>query len=364
MKKIKLVLFSLIPILILLVTAELALRSFYYQKHADYAFAITHVIVKLRDSITMLRARQKVENTIQELDLNSDEQLLPKEVRAILSRELYSERGKKILASFQREYEENFKNLAQEVKSASAKLLVLYIPAGDYKNSVCQRDTCRNFYRKMAKKYNTDYLDLTETFLKYPVEWITLLPEDAHPSRFGNIIVADNLSNYIEKYTDYRSEFVFDQRPKLFGDMKLNRNEIKLINPTMPYRVITNSQGLRMEYNLEFPKQKQRILILGDSVTFGPYLDNHHVYPNLLDKKYQRKEIINAGKAGYTITDETSLFLERAKYVEPDIVILQVLDNDIFGLFYFKQNEFDRKRRKFKPSKTELEFFDAIKKSL
>jgi lysophospholipase L1-like esterase len=128
----------------------------------------------------------------------------------------------------------------------------------------------------------------------------------------------------------------------------------------MPYQVITNIQGLRMEYDLTFPKQKQRILILGDSFTFGPYLSNHHCYPNLLDKKYSDKEIINAGKAGYTVTDEVSLFMERAKYVEPDITVLQVLENDIEELFYFLKNQYNRKGRTFKPSQEEIELMQQL----
>jgi len=55
-------------------------------------------------------------------------------------------------------------------------------------------------------------------------------------------------------------------------------------------------------------------------------------------QKYSDKEVINAGVAGYTITDEVSLFVERAKYVEPDITILQVLDNNLHDLLYFKRN--------------------------
>ena len=115
-----------------------------------------------------------------------------------------------------------------------------------------------------------------------------------------------------------------------------------------------------MDYNLTFPKKKQKILILGDSYTFGPYLPNYHVYPNLLDKKYSDKEIINAGVAGYTITDESSLFMERAKCVEPDITVLQVLDRDLHDLFYFKRNQFDRNGKVHTPSRLEEEFLINI----
>jgi hypothetical protein len=53
--------------------------------------------------------------------------------------------------------------------------------------------------------------------------------------------------------------------------------------------------------------------------------------------------------------------MERAKYVEPDITIIQVLENDIPDLFYFERNEFDRKKRTFQPSQAELDLMKAIR---
>jgi lysophospholipase L1-like esterase len=115
-----------------------------------------------------------------------------------------------------------------------------------------------------------------------------------------------------------------------------------------------------MSEDLDVPKTRTRVLCLGDSFTFGPYLPNHDTYPELLGAMDTSLEVINAGICGYTITDEVSLFVESAQYVAPDITVLQVLDNDIYGLFYFKKNEFDRKRMKYEPSRLEKEFIDRI----
>jgi lysophospholipase L1-like esterase len=112
----------------------------------------------------------------------------------------------------------------------------------------------------------------------------------------------------------------------------------------MPYRVITNSQGLRKKADVIFPKsnEKTRILFIGDSFTFGPYLDNHDGYPQLVEQKTENIEAINAGIAGYTVCDEYSYFADRGKYIEPDIVVLQVVDNDLYGFFPHKQKAFCR----------------------
>lgn len=287
---------------------------------------------------------------------------LPK--REGLAEALYSDVGKELLHSFKLEYEDNFKLLVKETDKIGSKLIVLYVPLDYYKSSFTL-DGSRRFFSDLAEKYDVDFLDMTDYFFKYPEETVTLLPENGHLSRFGNNLVVEQLSEYIDEYNDYRVNFKFDSRPKLFGDLSSNDNSVWEIVPNMPYRVVTNKQGLRMDYDLTFPKEKQRILALGDSCTFGPYLANHNTYPALLDKKYPDKEVINAGVAGYTITDEVSLFIDRAKYVEPDITILQVLDNDIYDLFYFKRNKTGRekslKNKIYQPSKVEIEFFNKLK---
>lgn len=328
------------PLLLLLILAETGARYFYYEKTGKNkgALAIVAVAKEIRLKVLSKMASRFVAN-------------LPKEANVLQA--LYSEQGKQLLGEIKGKYEENFKKLNQEIISVNAKLVVLYFPSDGYEN--------REFFETLAKKYKADYLDLTDIFFQYPKEFITLLPENDHLSRFGNQIVALELGNFLEKYKNQKSDFSFSSRPKILGDLSPNDNTVWGYEPTMPYRVITNKQGLRMDYNLTFPKQKQRILILGDSFSFGPYLNNHDTYPVLLNKKYPEKEIINAGIASYTIEDEASLFLERAKFVEPDIVILQVLDNDVTDFFASKRNKFNRKKVSIVPTKVEIEFLNNLK---
>jgi hypothetical protein len=156
--------------------------------------------------------------------------------------------------------------------------------------------------------------------------------------------MADALISFLEPYLGHRSEVIYHTRPELLGDLKQNYNSIWTIDPEMPYRVITNSQGLRKKADVIFPKsnEKTRILFIGDSFTFGPYLDNHDGYPQLVEQKTENIEAINAGIAGYTVCDEYSYFADRGKYIEPDIVVLQVVDNDLYGFFPHKQEAFCR----------------------
>lgn len=339
----KKIIFALVPLIILLIILEVSLRIAYFQVKSRSPLALITSFRHMRNKILVAKAKMRV----QKYQIPHDT--------------LFSAAAKELLEQFKQEYETNFKMLVEQVQKVKSKLLILYIPVEEHEKPE-NKLIYRNFFAHLAEKYQLEFIDLSEEFQKYPFDVLTLRPDDGHLSRFGNKVVVDKLAEYIDKYSDYKTAFQFKKRVSLFGDLKPNDSNIWQMKPDMPYRVTTNAQGLRMDYNLTFPKKKQRILILGDSVTFGPYLPNHHTYPCLLERKYSDKEVINAGIAGYTITDELSLFVERARYVKPDITILQVLDNDIFGLFFFKKNEFDRKKRFYQPSELEKKFLEQFNK--
>jgi hypothetical protein len=341
-------LYSLLPVVALLLVTEIGLRVIYFQSTATRSPLAAVVAFNYAKNLILLKVAQA---RVGNMDL-------PKNI----SEQLYGDEGRLLFDEFKSRYEENFADLVSEANKIETKLIVVYVPSEDFYSKDAIMKANREFYSSLCLKYGVGFIDLTNRFLEYPSDVVTLLPENGHLSRFGNKIVADEIGNYIELHlNNYQSDFHFSSRPRLLGDLKPNDNSVWEIAPEMPYRVIVNSQGLRMYNDISFPKEKQRILILGDSFTFGPYLDNHDTYPELLQKKYLNKEFINAGVAGYTITDEVSLFIERAKYVEPDITILQVLDNDLQDLFYYKRNQFDRKREVYKPTELETQFLNKLR---
>lgn len=126
-----------------------------------------------------------------------------------------------------------------------------------------------------------------------------------------------------------------------YGDLGKNEASIWTINPSMPYAVISNFQGLRKDRDIEIPKPAgiYRILVIGDSFTFGPYLSNYDTYPESLERTLnndfnsaKKFEVLNAGIASYDIRDEYEYFVDKGHKLESDLVILQVLAND----FLFK----------------------------
>ena len=119
------------------------------------------------------------------------------------------------------------------------------------------------------------------------------------------------------------------------GDLPPNRNFIASENPFLPYRVVTNSLGLRNseDVSLVKPAGKIRILTIGDSFTFGPYVNNQDTYPSkleqILKQKYPEVEVLNAGIPGYTLKDELEYLEEKGVKLNPDVIVVGVYIADL-----------------------------------
>lgn len=129
-----------------------------------------------------------------------------------------------------------------------------------------------------------------------------------------------------------------------------------------------NSLGFRdEEIETSKPENTKRILVLGDSFTFGIKAEQEWIFPEILEDKLNAQnddfnyEVINAGTIGYTIDNEYLLLKEKLEQVDPDMVILMFFaGNDVTELrrhewvtdengelikIIDKQNYVDEKRR-------------------
>ncbi len=99
----------------------------------------------------------------------------------------------------------------------------------------------------------------------------------------------------------------------------------------------TNKAGLRMdrEVSPKPPAGRQRILFVGDSLTFGYGVDQGMTFVDLLDKRARRAgmpfDFVNAGFAsGFTLDTEYLFTRETASQLNPDQVIVGVcIANDL-----------------------------------
>ena len=121
------------------------------------------------------------------------------------------------------------------------------------------------------------------------------------------------------------------------GDLRGGVDSVVRIKPELPYRLVTDEGGFRT-CGQEGTETSLRVLAVGDSFTFGPYVENEFTYPCLLQETLNardsdhRFEVLNAGIPGYTVTDEHHYLLEKGLELKPEAVLLGIYTNDIVDL--------------------------------
>ena len=134
--------------------------------------------------------------------------------------------------------------------------------------------------------------------------------------------------------------FILKRDPQLFWCQRSNLN----IN-FQGVRVKTDNFGLRNENNplLNKPKDSLRIICLGASPTFGWGVRYEDTYPYLLEKSLLNKtnkkvEIINAGIIGYSSYQGIRFFKKNILKLQPDIITVSYVLNDIDKYRFFRNN--------------------------
>jgi len=101
----------------------------------------------------------------------------------------------------------------------------------------------------------------------------------------------------------------------------------------------TNSLGFRdiREYTIPKPPGTVRIIVLGDSVTFGHGATFETSYPYLLEQRLRswnpqvKWEVWNLGVPGYNTAQELAYLNEVGERYEPDLVVVGFFSNDFTG---------------------------------
>lgn len=142
----------------------------------------------------------------------------------------------------------------------------------------------------------------------------------------GNAVIESQQTGGIDTVIDWSGHYGIRLNPSV---------NAKITQHTLSHRDITltiNSLGLRYpELSAKAPGEK-RILVLGDSITFGDYVLEDETYTALLEKLSQSAgtpvRFINAGLPGANALDEFYHYLEIADAVDPDEVIVAMYLND------------------------------------
>ncbi len=123
--------------------------------------------------------------------------------------------------------------------------------------------------------------------------------------------------------------YTFDRYDASKGWMpKANLKDVKAFDGKI---LNTNSKGVRGKREFAYVKKKDtlRILILGDSFTFGDEVSDNETYSYYLQEMLPGTEVINMGIHGYGHDQMLILLKEEGIKYQPDIVILGFLPLDM-----------------------------------
>ncbi|MFC2135186.1 SGNH/GDSL hydrolase family protein [Bacteroidota bacterium] len=130
--------------------------------------------------------------------------------------------------------------------------------------------------------------------------------------------------------------------------------------------VFLNSAGFRDE---EFSYNKKnntfRIAVLGDSVTFGLYInDSSKILTEILEKQLNKGnssiefEVMNFGVGGYSLIQERVLLQEKVLKYYPDLIIIVFFPNDVDEEFLYSIKHWFTKEEYYKRAKTKSGLLD------
>jgi GDSL-like lipase/acylhydrolase family protein len=140
-----------------------------------------------------------------------------------------------------------------------------------------------------------------------------------------------------------------------------NQRAVRTLPGVYAYRYSNNSMGLRgPEIHA---KTKPRILVLGDSFTYGIGVNDDETFCSILQSQLPGNEIINAGNPGKGTDYALKFYRTKGKQLEPDVVILVFCVNDFSDNqlnVYYAPDLTPKVLRQQKPFITRLAIYDWV----
>ena len=266
--------------------------------------------------------------------------------------------GSPLYAELKARYKADAARLKQQIEATGAKLVFMCLTP-EIKGATEAARYGAPYIAQVCSELGIEYIDFAPIVAKKSPKEITQWPHDGHWSKAGAAYIADNLAPIIKKYSNVTSTVTYkdSERPETFGDFAPSTDEIRDGGKDMPYHVKANAQGVRMDYDIKFPKKKKHILFMGDSGIFCPFLNNEFTITGVLQKLFPDDVIMNTGVIGYTLDDAVTLWNEKAKYSEPDIVFVQTNGGDILDYYFSYRNHLSRTHKPYLPSQLEEDFY-------
>jgi hypothetical protein len=274
--------------------------------------------------------------------------------------------GSKVYFDLQARYSHHLTELSEETASDSVQLVALIMTPEVGKYATPENLYGIPYIRQICTNNKVLYEDITPAISEWSVTATpAAAPQYGNWSKEGAAYAAEMIAPILEKYKDVRSSrhYLDDERSETFGDATLensgmdNNNDLAHGGHKKEYRYRLNAHGLRMNHDLAFPKVRQRVIFIGDSRILNPFIDDQNTIVNMLQAKFPEMELVNAGNMSCTLDDYVSLYQEKVRYAEPDLVILCTNGGDILDEFFTHRNRFSRNKKCYRPTEAEKAFY-------
>lgn len=115
------------------------------------------------------------------------------------------------------------------------------------------------------------------------------------------------------------------QNPEISYELIPNlRNE-----PAYKATVSTDQRGFRLNANTPQPSGRKTIAVLGDSIAFGHGVGNTETLPAQLSAQNINYHYLNTAVPGFQLGQQTALYTERVRNLDPDGAVLVFYWNDL-----------------------------------
>lgn len=168
------------------------------------------------------------------------------------------------------------------------------------------------------------------------------------PRVLGETKVTPINKNQVQIFQDDNLNNYYEPKPN-----QLMTDNVEWLSNQAQHHINSDTLNEHQDYTLEKTPETFRIIALGDSHTFGQYVDTKDSYPKQLERlfntqcaAYQNYEIINLGFGGYDIQYSLQRFKLRGIKYQPDLVIWFLKNDDfteLVELFYDRVKEIDEK---------------------
>lgn len=151
-------------------------------------------------------------------------------------------------------------------------------------------------------------------------------------------VAQDSTFDSVLRYDLDTSRFKFFYEPKVINA----QIDTRIWLPhAIEYSINSDSLNERFEYDLQKKPDYFRIITLGDSYTFGHYVNTSDNYPEQLEDLIRKPhscnsnfkfEVINLGVPGYDLEYSLERFVKRGQKYNPDLIIWFIKADDFITI--------------------------------